>query len=42
MVEDDPAPADGEPHADVQGDEYQKRKEEEEEEGSFKEKLWDV
>ena len=42
MVEDYPAPADGEPHADVQGDEYQKGKEEEKEEGSFKEKLWDV
>ena len=33
------APADGQPHADVEDDEGQERKEEEEEEGSLKEEF---
>ena len=36
------APADGQPHADVEDDKCQERKEEEEEEGSLKEKFWGV
>ena len=34
------APADGQPHADVEDNEGQERKEEEEEEGSLKEEFW--
>ena len=36
------APADGQPHADVEDDKCQERKEKEEEEGSLKEKFWGV